>query len=519
MTRFNASTKGKNTDPAKADTTNYEGAPVYKLGDDLALYSLAATSLLADKFYAKSADELKRLRALVQSCPPSFTARLAIYCREQMHLRTVPGVLAVELVKAHGKDNALLVRRMLKRIIQRPDEITEILSYYVKTNPSKSRKGHALSSLATSLKLGLADAFTQFDEYQLAKYKQEDKDITLRDAMFVTHPKPQDATQEAAFKALADKTLETPFTWETELSAKGNTKETWESLIASKKMGYMATLRNLRNIVNAGVSDEAIESVCAYLSSEGAVRKSKQLPFRFVTAYRELCGDKAKNFDRRLTTALEKAAEIAASSITGFTPEDRVLVACDVSGSMSNMLSDKSSLQLYEVGLILASYLNHVVSRCDVGCFSNDWNIVRLPTTNILETSKDLRRHFVNGGTEGWKVLDWLFKSTVRYTKVIFFTDCQWWEMGSDLGIWGMNYRSVVGNNGHFPPKLWAAYKSINPEARAYYIDIAGYGNAPMRVETGDVFFVSGWSERIFDFIHAIENGSSVVKMINQVEL
>ena len=58
-------------------------------------------------------------------------------------------------------------------------------------------------------------------------------------------------------KDLANKRmkLDIPNTWETKLSSQGNKKEVWEELIMSNSVPYMAMIRNLRNILKAGVSD------------------------------------------------------------------------------------------------------------------------------------------------------------------------------------------------------------------------------------------------------------------------
>src|SRR4030042_4520476 len=143
------------------------------------------------------------------------------------------------------------------------------------------------------------------------------REITLKDAIFLTHPKPQTADQDKLFKDIINGTLETPFTWETELSAKGNKKETWEPLIDSKRVGYMALLRNLRNILQAGVSNAHIEKVCEYLSNKEAVENSKQLPFRFLSAYRELkkVGSPVSPY---VLESLEKAIQHSAVNIKGY---------------------------------------------------------------------------------------------------------------------------------------------------------------------------------------------------------
>ena len=58
----------------------------------------------------------------------------------------------------------------------------------------------------------------------------------------------------------------------------------WEALIPS--MGYMALLRNLRNFDQAGVPDEVAEQVAARLADPAQVARSRQLPMRFLSAYR-----------------------------------------------------------------------------------------------------------------------------------------------------------------------------------------------------------------------------------------
>jgi telomerase protein component 1 len=55
--------------------------------------------------------------------------------------------------------------------------------------------------------------------------------------------------------------IPTPVTWETELSANGNTAANWRNLVMSKKLPFMAMLRNLRNMLITGVDPEVHETV------------------------------------------------------------------------------------------------------------------------------------------------------------------------------------------------------------------------------------------------------------------
>ena len=275
-------------------TTNHEGAIAWRMTPEWELYSTVVTTMgVEDKFYERGNDRVRRIADLVQKVQPEFVAQLAVYAREAMHLRSVPLLLLVELARCHRGD--ALVSRAVSRTVQRADEITELLMCY------QWRKGKTnLSGLSCQLRKGLAEAFNHFDEYQFAKYDRTGRKVTLRDALLLVHPKPKDDAQEKIFKKILNDDLETPYTWETELSHTGQqhfdsakekneaVRKTWQELIASRRMGYMATLCNLRNLLEASIDDTSMEQVCAYLSNPEAVKNSKQLLFRYLSAYMQI---------------------------------------------------------------------------------------------------------------------------------------------------------------------------------------------------------------------------------------
>ena len=80
-------------------TVNYEGEKACVLTPQLELYAAVATAALGDQFYEKATDKLQRLRELIANNDAEFVAKLAVYAREQMYLRSVPLVLTVELAK------------------------------------------------------------------------------------------------------------------------------------------------------------------------------------------------------------------------------------------------------------------------------------------------------------------------------------------------------------------------------------------------------------------------------------
>ena len=302
---------------------NYEGEKAFVLTPQLELYTAVATAGLSDQFYATADEKVQRIVKLIGKNDAAFVAKLAIYVREQMHLRSIPILLTVELAKLHQGDG--LIRKMTERVIQRADEIMELLAYYSISNQRNDVK--QLNKLSKQLQKGLAEAFNKFDEYQFAKYNRDAK-VKLRDALFLVHPKAKDEVQQNIFDKIAKNELAVPYTWEVELSVLGQQKfdsvelkkeafkSKWEELIFSNKLGYMALMRNLRNILEAEVSNEALNKVCADLSNARAVAKSKQLPFRFLSAYREL---KKLNHGRvsKVLEALEEAVVYSAANIAG----------------------------------------------------------------------------------------------------------------------------------------------------------------------------------------------------------
>ena len=107
------------------------------------------------------------------------------------------------------------------------------------------------------MKKGLAAAFPKFDEYALAKYDRGGP-VKLRDVLFLAHAKPRDEAQAEVWKRLIAGELTTPDTWEVALSSSGADKrEAWERLLREQKLGALALLRNLRNMREAGVDEDA----------------------------------------------------------------------------------------------------------------------------------------------------------------------------------------------------------------------------------------------------------------------
>jgi hypothetical protein len=506
--KFNVFRKAKSV-------TNYEGAKAFSLDKRTELYSAVVTTSLSNKFYESGQERLNRIKTLISQNDPAFVARLAIYARTKMYMRSMPLVLAVELAKTQSGNG--VVSKTVKGVVLRADEITELLAYYQLANERKATK--KLNKLSKQIQRGLADVFNRFDEYQFAKYNRA-AEIKLKDALFLVHPKAVSEDQQALFNKIAKDELEVPYTWETELSALGQKKfaneqeklaafrAKWEELITSRKLGYMALLRNLRNIIEANVASEVIGEVCSLLSDRNAVAKSKQLPFRFLAAYREVKVLESGAVPMILD-ALEKAVEQSAVNIRGFGKDTSVLIACDVSGSMQKPISAKSKILNYDIGLMLGMLLQ---SRCEfvqTGMFGDSWKIINVSRKNILANVQEFykREGEVGYATNGYLVLKDLISRGKVVDKIMMFTDCQ---------LWNSNKMDLFGNN---VSALWKQYKQMAPQARLYLFDLAGYGNTPIDMRGDGVFLIAGWSDKIFDVLSALEDGENALAEIEQIEL
>ncbi len=491
---------------------NNEGAKAFTITPAEELYSAVVTTGLSNVTYEKGTDRLARIQALINKNDPEFVAKLAVYARKEMYLRSVPLVLTTELAKhTSGTD---LVSRTVDGVIQRADEITELLAYYQMANERTEVK--KLNKLSKQIQKGLVKSFNKFDEYQFAKYNRK-AEVTLKDALFLVHPKAKDENQQAVFNKIVNDTLETPYTWEVELSVLGQKKfaddiekksafkNKWEELIFSNKLGYMATLRNLRNILEANVSSDAMYKVCSYLSNEKAVRNSKQLPFRFLAAYREL-----RTIDSKYTSsvleALEDAVMVSAKNIKGFGFDTSVVIAADVSGSMQQPVSPKSKVLLYDIGLLMSMMLQSQCKNVISGMFGDTWKRIPMPKNAILRNVDAFykREGEVGYSTNGYLVIEDLIRRNEKVDKVMLFTDTQLWD--SNRG--GNSFESS-----------WNRYKRIHPDAKLYIFDLAGYGKQPLDIRKSEVYLIAGWSDKIFDVLNALEDRKSAITMIEKVVL
>lgn len=377
----------------------HEGARAARINADQALRrSIMSCLLYENEFYEDGVIIADRIGDLVKQVSTVSVAEMAVEAREKMHLRHVPLLLMTHLARvATGMS---LVSETLPKVIQRADELAEFLAIYAKVNgvtPDKIKP-----KLSNQVRKGLAAAFGKFSEYALQKYNR-DGAIKLRDVLFLCHAKPRDDEQAALWQRLIDGKLAIPDTWETQLSAGKDKRETFTRLISEGKLGYLALLRNLRNMEQAGVDRKLVND--AILARRNGA--DKVLPFRFVAAARA-----AVSFEPVLDQAL-------LATINDLKPMDGMTaILVDVSGSMDNKLSARSDLTRKDAAAALAS-----IWPGDRRVFSFANDLIEVPA-RIGMAGIDAIQQSQSGGTRLFSAIDEVNR-TVRYDRIVVITDEQ----------------------------------------------------------------------------------------------
>ncbi len=327
--------------------------------------SVLSCLLWESEFYESGQTIADRIESLSAQVTAEQLSALAIEARDVHNLRHVSLLLCVALAKRGGSS----VAPTIAKVIQRADELNEFVSLYWRNGKTP---------LAKQVKKGLAAAFQKFDGYQLAKYDRE-KAVRLRDVLFLVHPKPRDEVQAALWKSLVDGTLPSPDTWEVALSAGGDKKTEFTRLLTEGKLGYFALLRNLRNMVDAGVDEPLIRA--AIVARKGGAQKV--LPFRYVAAARA-CPRLEPSIDQALSEAVAESAPF----------DGKTIVLVDVSGSMDAKLSAKSDLTRMDAAAALASMIHG-----DLRMFSFSYKLVEVPPRRGMAGVDALIRSQEHGGT------------------------------------------------------------------------------------------------------------------------
>lgn len=443
------------------NTTTYEGGPGHTRDVKSELFQLAVVNMVGeDTFYESAGNRDSRYVQLVRQATlddADWTARFLGWLRSTANMRSAALVGAAEYTRARLDANlAGTSRGVVASVLQRADEPGEILAYWTARYGKKIPK---------PLKRGVADAAEQlYSEYSLLKYDTASHGWRFADVIDLTHPIPKAPWQSALFTHALDRRHgsdsresilgELPMirengafrravangsedllrdsqalrnagmTWEDALSLAGpkvSKAKLWDALAPS--MGYMALLRNLRNFDEAGVSGATVANVIRKLTDPEEVARSRQFPYRFLSAYLNAPNDRWKH-------PLNVALEYSLRNI----PElpGKTLVLVDTSGSMTGMgLSARSKVSPLMAAALLGVALTHRNTapqgegQVDLAGFASGyfWHEIRKGASVLSEVERFVKRAGeVGHGTDMWGALR---RTYSNHDRVFLITDMQ----------------------------------------------------------------------------------------------
>jgi hypothetical protein len=469
--------------------TNHEGEVQTNLSAKQALAAIVSTSFIQPTYYASKQAGLKELKSTVGKIvksDPEFVLKTAAYARNVLNMRSVSVALLVEAAK--HKQAKPLVRKFTPKVLMRADELTDAISFHL-DNYGKP--------IPNSLKRGVADSFNNFSKYQLTKYQRKRNKVTLADVIKLTWPK----LPSELFDGLINGTIEAPKTRETVLSANDGRSKTEKLDDVIPNMGYMALLRNVVAAIEAGVSENSFEHMISVLSNKKAVLGSKQLPFRFLSAYDEVkalskATGKTKEFLLRVKRALKailKAAEISTGNLD---IKGRTLYIVDDSGSMFSGISGESKRTCAEIATLLAVAGAKYSELSDVWLFSDTVRVadIRLESHWLTEAER-LRKSFRGAGTYFNEAMAKLVQSKEQYDNIVVLSDMQVYTRAS-IGYFGVPHTRNAS-----PDTYWKLYLNKYPDSKMYVFDLRGYNRGQPFKKDGSVHLISGWSEKVLDMI------------------
>jgi len=226
-------------------------------------------------------------------------------------------------------------------------------------------------------------------------------------------------------------------TWEMLPTELLNEKAIWAALLPH--LPYTALMRNLAKMTSVGLFADRtrLALVCERLRTEKAIIDARIHPINVLAAsmtYAQGHGMKGNNTwtpEQKIIDALDDAFQLAFKAVepTG----QRILVALDISGSMTAKVNGMDYLSCAQAGTALAVSILGIEPEAESVLFDTEPRVSALSPRNRLKVSMDYIHNHPSGGTDCAApflyALDRLDKGQIdrMYDAVILLTDMQTW--------------------------------------------------------------------------------------------
>lgn len=520
------------------DTVNRQGHKAYSLSDELRLITMLNTLKIQPQFYRSENDQMRELRDLIERIglkDPYFVCQAIVWSRcmgEGMRsINHLAAALVAPFISGteYSKRFYSLFDKKNKRggCIFRTDDMSEIKDAFFALNP----KGAGLTS---AMRKGFAFALENMDGYQLSKYSKTTIDITN-----LVHPRSKvskptvviDGKEMKVIDALMNGFTVSADTWEVANSEAGQevakavkagkiTKaeaETiladaknanWKSLLKDGKLGIMAALRNIRNMMQ-DPDTEVIDLLCGLITDKEKIRKALILPCHFDLAY-DVLEKEFSNFDikPKVQQALLHGYQTAIPNLTDALP-GKTCVVIDCSGSMSSYAVSDGKVAgrhlgwtrdvtttscAYKAGLIaatIAKATNADVIKFGTSAYHFSYN----KNYNVFALAKGIGTAD-DGATYPATAFELITKSRKLYDRIIFISDNE-----VNGKITSASYKQMIHDVGS--PYI-------------YCVDLAAYGTTPL---AGDkISYFCGYGSSLYEAIAQNEfNPNAVIDKVKSV--
>jgi 60 kDa SS-A/Ro ribonucleoprotein len=497
----------------KPTVRNRQGQAAYSIDSWLRLLTMLNTLKLENQFYRSENETMKELKTLVDTCAkedPYLVAQCIVYSRCVGEGMRSVNHLAASYLAPHcaGLDWARRFYSMWNKKTQsggtvfRPDDMAEIIACFSAMNKVKA---------TNSMKKGFAAAIEKMDAYSILKYKK-----ALVDVINLVHPNPNNSTAmvehngekvnviDAVIKGLpvsAD-------TWEVAQSDAGQEvakavkegkideaqaekilkeakAENWTALLTDGKLGILAALRNIRNVMKTVSDAKTYDLLCTLLSDGEAIRKGKIMPYQIDMANEVINAEFSSPESRKISKALLKGYEMAVPNLAEMLP-GRNLVIVDMSGSMSASIRDANSKSNYRsscmdkaalIGATIAKATDADIIRFGSGAEYVKWNA----NGDVFSIASAMKKDMgMTSLSAAWNLAA---SSGKQYDRVFILSDNE-----CNRGSSYQSYMSYVN-------KVGSPY--------VYSVDMAAYGTTQL---AGDkVRYYYGYGFAMFDDIAKCE--------------
>lgn len=527
----------------KEDTVNLQGHAAYALPDELRLVSMLNTLKLQSQFYKSDNDQMKELRDLIEKIglrDPKFVAQAIVYSRclgEGMrsinHLAAAlvaPFISGQEYAKRFF--GAFDKKGKKGGTIFRMDDMSEIKDAWF----ALGQKG-----LPASMRKGFASVLENADTYQLAKYKN-----TVIDISNLVHPNSKLSKAEVevefegqkvkmkALDAIMKGIAVAADTWETTQSEAGQIvakavregkldkqeaekvlaeakADNWEGLLKDGKLGVLAALRNIRNMMK-NPRKEMIEAWCKLITDPAKVRQALILPIHFDLAYDVVDNEFGQNkYANKVRQALQDGYIAALPNLAAAFP-GKTLIVVDNSGSMGGFpvsdgktavhysysgYSKRTQTAGYKAGLIAATFA--AATGGDIIQFGGSAHWFQYDKNeNVFSLAKK-----VCTASDGWTNPHTAFELITRerkaYDRIIFISDNE--------------------VNGKVTSAAYKEYVRRVCDPYVYGIDLCSYGTTPLKRD-GKVQYFFGYGPSMYESVASSEfNPAEHIEKIRAIEI